>query len=217
MTKAIAAKHLEHIAPELRALAVSIDDLELDPENHNTHDERSIKMIAASLREFGQLKPIVAQRMDGAKPVVRAGNGTVQGLRLNGKAYVACVFVDGDKAGKGFALVDNQSAKYSEIDPELTRELLAEVQFDDIELATITTDIDELIASIESEGIDDDSEDESDEEPEESGNSMSITMRYTEDDVDDIVTFLAVEDLEEKDLGKQLLKRIKTAVARRRK
>ena len=53
---------LDHIAEGLRPLAVPIGELTLDPQNARTHDEANVAAIAASLAEFGQLKPVVANR-----------------------------------------------------------------------------------------------------------------------------------------------------------
>lgn len=46
------------IAPSLRAHAVPIGELSPDPANARLHDERSIDAIKASLRRFGQQKPV---------------------------------------------------------------------------------------------------------------------------------------------------------------
>ena len=50
-----------------------IADLSEDPANARTHSERNIDAIVASLRRFGQQKPIVVD----SNGVVRAGNGTL--------------------------------------------------------------------------------------------------------------------------------------------
>jgi hypothetical protein len=65
---------LAYIAADIRPLAVPIGDLRPDPRNPRTHDEANLAAIAASLREFGQLKPLVAHR---ETHIVEAGNGVL--------------------------------------------------------------------------------------------------------------------------------------------
>jgi len=45
--------NLDHIAEQLRPLAVEMGTLALDPKNARKHDDKSVKAIAGSLREFG--------------------------------------------------------------------------------------------------------------------------------------------------------------------
>ena len=52
---------------------LNIADLSADPANARKHSERNIESIMASLRRFGQQKPIVVDKSG----VVRAGNGTL--------------------------------------------------------------------------------------------------------------------------------------------
>src|SRR4051812_40759398 len=52
---------------------VEISTLCPDPANVRRHSERNIETIKASLRRFGQQKPVVVD----ANGIVRAGNGTV--------------------------------------------------------------------------------------------------------------------------------------------
>ena len=53
--------------------AISIESLSLDPSNVRKHSRRNLDAIKASLRKFGQQKPIVVD----AKCIVLAGNGTL--------------------------------------------------------------------------------------------------------------------------------------------
>jgi len=48
-------------------------ELSLDPANVRKHDRRNLDAIKASLRKFGQQKPIVVD----TKGIVLAGNGTL--------------------------------------------------------------------------------------------------------------------------------------------
>lgn len=98
------------IAPGLRDRLTPIGDLSSDPANARRHDERSLEAIKASLRRFGQQKPIVVD----AAGVVVAGNGTLEAARAMGWTHVAAV--RSDLAGvdrTAYAIADNRSAEFS--------------------------------------------------------------------------------------------------------
>lgn len=63
---------MDYIIEPLRKHAVPVDSLHLDPANANTHPEKNMQAIKASLREFGQRQVIIARK--GTNTVV-AGNG----------------------------------------------------------------------------------------------------------------------------------------------
>ena len=106
---------LSHIAPALRKLARPIDSLHLDPDNARTHDDRNVGTIQASLRQFGQVAPIIARKSDGR---IAAGNGRLMAMRAlidEGdarwiKAAVLLVEMD-DLTFRQFSLLDNRSAE----------------------------------------------------------------------------------------------------------
>lgn len=66
---------------------VEISSITPDPANVRTHSQRNIEAIAASLRRFGQQKPIVLD----ANGVVRAGNGTFAAAKLLGWTHIDAV------------------------------------------------------------------------------------------------------------------------------
>ena len=111
---------LDHIAEDLRPLAVAIGELKVDPENARTHDEANIEAIAASLKEFGQLKPVVANRRNGQ---LLAGNGTLEAARRLGWTHLAVVWGEYDaKAQRGFSIADNRTAELAGWNDELLLE-----------------------------------------------------------------------------------------------
>ena len=118
----------DHIAPELRPLAVPISDIALDPRNARKHGEKNLAAIRASLERFGQRKPVVVQR-EGM--IVRAGNGTVEAARSLGWTHIAAVVSDDDdQTATAFALADNRSAELAEWDDEALAELVSELDAD---------------------------------------------------------------------------------------
>ena len=106
--------------------------MQLNPDNPVTHDQASIDAIAASLKTYGQVKPIVAHKTTG---VILAGNGTYQAAQSLGWTNIAVVRVKQSKqAATGFAIADNRTAEFAQWDDELLAELLAEVHAGDADL-----------------------------------------------------------------------------------
>lgn len=101
---------LSYIAEGLRGLAVGIDEVHEDPANARMG--HAVDRIAASLRQYGQRKPIVANRAQGGK--VEAGNGTLRAARQLGWSHVAVVWVDDDAAtAAAFGIADNRTGELS--------------------------------------------------------------------------------------------------------
>ena len=116
------AGQLHNIVADLLPLLTPIGELHLDPANARTgHD---VERIAASLRQYGQRKPIVVNRREANK--VEAGSGTLQAARLNGWTHVAAVFVEDDPmTAVGYAIADNRTAELSRWDLETLQTLMA--------------------------------------------------------------------------------------------
>ena len=102
---------------------IAISALMPDPQNARRHNKKNIDVIANSLREFGQRKPIVATH-DG---IVIAGNGTLEAAQELGwtEITVARAPEDWDEAKiRAYALADNQSAALAEWDEAVLNETL---------------------------------------------------------------------------------------------
>jgi ParB-like chromosome segregation protein Spo0J len=107
---------------------IAIADLSLDPSNVRKHGDRNIQAIVASLRKFGQQKPVVVS----SDNVVIAGNGTVQAAKSIGWKEVDIVRTDlrGAEA-TAYAIADNRTADLAEWDEGALAETLAALQNDD--------------------------------------------------------------------------------------
>ncbi len=134
------------IAKDLENLARPIDTLKSLPGNPRKGD---VDAVARSYERFGQRKPIVATK-DGT---VIAGNHQLAAARKLGWSEIAVVVVDDDElTAKAFALADNRTADLGSYDNELLAELLADVAVDESLLGATgynTTDLDELIATLD--------------------------------------------------------------------
>lgn len=128
---------------------LKVADLSGDPANARKHDERNIGAIVASLKRFGQQKPIVVD----SSHVVRAGNGTLEAARLLGWTEIDCVVTDlkGSEA-TAYAIADNRTAELASWDDDVLAatlnglladdaDLLAAAGFDEAELAELLDSI----------------------------------------------------------------------------
>ena len=114
--------NLGHIAQDLRPLAFPIGQLEHDPANERRHGERNLREIKASLKRFGQRKPIVVHA---DTHVVLAGNGTLEAARSLGWAHIAIVRVQDDPTtAASYAIADNRTAELAEWDSKALADLL---------------------------------------------------------------------------------------------
>lgn len=125
----------------LEIIKKSIDELTCDPANVRKHSEKNIKAIVASLKRFGQQKPIVCD----SNMIVRAGNGTLVAAQQLGWEVIDVVVSDLPPSEiTAFAIADNRTSELSEWDIEaLGLQLqsleidLTDIGFDEIDLAAL--------------------------------------------------------------------------------
>lgn len=111
----------ENIAPELAAFVVPIASLTLHPRNPR---RGSLEAITASLRRFGQLRPVVVQR---SSMWIVAGNHVVRAARALGWQHLAATVVDLDDATAGaFLIADNRTSDLGTYDEALLAAILEE-------------------------------------------------------------------------------------------
>jgi ParB-like chromosome segregation protein Spo0J len=104
-----------------------IAELTPDPNNARQHDDKNLKAIMGSLKEFGQRKPIVITKAG----VIVAGNGTVEAAKRLGWSDIQVVRVPADWTAnqtKAFALADNRTAELAAWLPEVLANQLIELE-----------------------------------------------------------------------------------------
>jgi DNA modification methylase len=135
----VAQPDLAHIAEQLRPLAVPCCNLSLDPANARRHPEPNLEAIRASLRVYGQRKPVVVNRRTGT---IEAGNGTLQAALALGWTHLAVVYVDDDPmTATGFSIADNRTAELAEWDREILAKLVAQIKTSDPMLDQMLADL----------------------------------------------------------------------------
>lgn len=115
------------IAEELGHLRVPISELSLDPRNARRHRDKSITAIKASLKRFGQKKPVVAL----FNGTVIAGNGVLEAAASLGWEELAVVRLPegtSEADWKAYALADNRTAELSTWDTTALVEALKAVK-----------------------------------------------------------------------------------------
>jgi site-specific DNA-methyltransferase (adenine-specific) len=111
-----------------------IADLTPDPQNARQHDDKNLKAIQGSLKEFGQRKPIVITEAG----VIVAGNGTVEAAKRLGWTDIQVVKVPDDWTPdkvKAFAIADNRTAELANWNQEVLTSQLLELEAEGWELA----------------------------------------------------------------------------------
>ena len=133
------------VADSLVIRRVDLKEVYLDPANTNTHNPRNLQALVASLREFGQVEPLVVQKGTGK---VIGGNGRLEAMLFLGWTHCDVVEIEANSvrsAALGIAL--NRTAKLSTFDDESLARTLAAIQaegfpieaagFDDTELSQL--------------------------------------------------------------------------------
>ncbi len=111
-----------------------IADLTPDPKNARQHDDKNLKAIMGSLKEFGQRKPIVITEAG----LIVAGNGTVLAAKNLGWETIKAVQVPADWSKdqvKAFALADNRTAELATWSPKVLAAQLIELESAGFEIA----------------------------------------------------------------------------------
>ena len=126
---------------------VDISDISQDPANVRKHSERNLEAIAASLRAFGQQKPIVVDK----RGVILAGNGTYEAAKRIGwdKIKITRTDLSGTLA-TAYAIADNRTAELAEWDDTALAEQLRSLQSEEFDLANVGYTDDELNQMINS-------------------------------------------------------------------
>ena len=119
---------------------VPLSSISPDPANTRKHSRRNLDAIKASLRRFGQQKPIVVD----AKGVVLAGNGTLAAATELGwdKIQIVRTALAGVDA-TAFGIADNRTAELAEWDANLG-DVLASLKAEDFPLSEIGFDESDL-------------------------------------------------------------------------
>jgi ParB-like nuclease domain len=111
-------------APRIERVPVAT--IRLNPKNARTHSRKQIRQIAASIRKFGFLNPLILDEGN----MILAGHGRLEAARLEGMAHVPIVRFDHLSDAKAMKLLLALVDRYAETTESKVQlgELLAEDQ-----------------------------------------------------------------------------------------
>ena len=115
--------------------SIAVAELSLDPSNVRKHSRRNLDAIKASLRKFGQQKPIVVD----AKGIVLAGNGTLTAAKELGWTEIQATRTElAGVEATAFAIADNRTAELAEWDEDGLAKVLESLKVEDADLLAAT-------------------------------------------------------------------------------
>lgn len=140
--RAISAADASVVSDMLPLRAVPVSDLIPYANNARTHSDAQVAKIAASIREFGFLNPVI---IDGANGIV-AGHGRVLAARQLGLATVPCIEAAHltEPQRRAYVLADNRLALDAGWDEGLLKIELLEIAAFDFSLGVIGFDAAEI-------------------------------------------------------------------------
>lgn len=149
----------ERFSPQLAPFVRSIDELHEDPENARDHGEENLAAIRASLRRFGQQKPIVI----GADGTAIAGSGTLRAARAEGWRRLAAITTNltGVEA-RAYGIADNRTGELAEWNTSMLRKLTESLEDEGIPFADVgfsDEDLAKLVNTVRSRPLPDVTED----------------------------------------------------------
>ena len=146
-------------SPEIQIELWLVDRLVPSDVNPRTHSREQVAQIAASIREFGFVSPILV----GPDGGIIAGEGRLRAARTQGMREVPVIVLDhlSDCQCRALAIADNQLALNAGWDEALLREQLAALKDEDFNLDLLGFDDQELarqLADQEAAGLTDEDE-----------------------------------------------------------
>ena len=103
-----------------------MEEVLLDPKNAREHSNANLQAIARSLKNYGQVKPIIVNRHNGQ---IEAGNGTYLAARTLGWTHIAILKVEHDAAAqRGFSIADNRTAELANWNDLMLAEALSQIK-----------------------------------------------------------------------------------------
>ena len=123
---------------DIKLVTIDILDLVPNPRNPRRHPEAQIEQLAASIRKFGQPKPVLA-RSDNRMLI--AGHGVWESCQRAGLSKIKVMLWDVDQAtADAFMVADNRHPENSRNDTDRIAELLREIDPSDLPAIGFTPD-----------------------------------------------------------------------------
>lgn len=127
---------------------VNVNDISPYPKNPR---KGNVKLIADSLKENGQFRPLVVQKSTG---FILGGNHTFYAAQELGWATVRVVYVDvDDEQAKRIVLADNRTSDLATYDAQILSEILSSLDRPSVGTGYSTSELKHLISAVEEQNI----------------------------------------------------------------
>ena len=124
---------------------VPIEKAVENPKNPNTHGEKQLQLLSQIIKSQGWRAPITISTRSG---FIVKGHGRLQAARLLNAEFVPVEYQDYQSEAEEYAdlIADNRLAELGQIDDEMLKDLLTEMDLETINLTGYTSDeIDALL------------------------------------------------------------------------
>lgn len=126
------------VAKAMEQVRLPVAELVDNPRNPRQHTTQQIDMLAASLRKFGQTKPVLARK---ANRMLIAGHGLKEAAKLAGLQDLDVILWDVDEVtADTYMLADNRLGDLSHDDHDQVVAILRDLAIDDPEALGYTDD-----------------------------------------------------------------------------
>ena len=134
---------------------VPVSSLTIDPSNARKHGEKNLAAIAASIKQFGQVEPLVVQKGTGR---VIGGNGRLEVMRAAGETECDVIELEiSDERATALGIALNRTGELAEWNDETLARLLQELPADLQSIAGFDEDdLSELITRLTPTEVDED-------------------------------------------------------------
>ena len=111
---------------------VAINDIYCDPANTRTHDQKNLSAIRDSLKQFGQVEPLVIQKSTGK---VVGGNGRLEVMRELGHQEADIVEIDlDDVQAAALSITLNRTAEFADWDLKALAKTIEGLKAEDFDI-----------------------------------------------------------------------------------
>lgn len=139
----------------MKLTTAAINALVPNPKNARIHSEEQIEHLVASVRRFGQPRPVLARK---ANSMIIAGHGIWEACKRAGLQQLQVLFWDCDqKTADAYMLADNRHGDLSKDDEDRVAALLREIESEDLfavgyspeEVEQVLAELDEDLIEVE--------------------------------------------------------------------
>lgn len=139
---------------QIDTVLVDIETLIPDPNNERRHDEKNLKAIRNSLKQFGQVEPLIVRRQNN---IVIGGNGRLEAMKAIGLTEAVIHYVDFDELkSKALRVALNRTSELASWDEAMLGNTLQELREHDFDLDELGFDISSLDGPVPTTDDDDD-------------------------------------------------------------